>query len=164
MRETPTMLEMPTMRETPAMQRLRRHTDTSDASASADCATWPPANRKTPRRRVWHRRRGRAPMSRGPIRFEPPPPAGGGDTFAGPSVCFERQRGARRIDAYCVRCATVGPGDGDLQSLDTEPVHTSADVISLLVADARSQPQKRSARVRRPSGSATSRTSAVSGV
>jgi twitching motility protein PilT len=74
------------------------------------------------------------PMSRSPIRNDQPQ-AGGGDTFAG----LERllRTAAARGASTLYLSSDARPSvrvDGDLQSLDGEPVHTAADVISLLLS------------------------------
>ena len=73
-------------------------------------------------------------MSRSPIRSDQPQVAGG-DTFAG----LERllRTAAARGASTLYLSSDARPSvrvDGDLQSLDGEPVHTAADVISLLLS------------------------------
>jgi twitching motility protein PilT len=73
-------------------------------------------------------------MSRSPNRVEAPPPLSPGDTLSG----LERllRTAASRGASTLYLSSDARPSvrvDGDLQSLDGEPVHTSSDVISLLL-------------------------------
>jgi twitching motility protein PilT len=74
------------------------------------------------------------PMSRSPIRMEAPP-APSGDTLSG----LERllRTAAARGASTLYLSSDARPSvrvDGELQNLDSEPVHTSSDVISLLLS------------------------------
>ena len=73
-------------------------------------------------------------MSRNPIRVEAPPSAPADDTLSG----LERllRTAAARGASTLYLSSDARPSvrvDGQLQSLDSEPVHTSSDVISLLL-------------------------------
>ena len=73
-------------------------------------------------------------MSRTPIRVEAPPPAPADDTLSG----LERllRTAAARGASTLYLSSEARPSvrvDGELQNLDGEPVHTSNDVISLLL-------------------------------
>ena len=73
-------------------------------------------------------------MSRSPIRVETPPPRPSDDTLSG----LERllRTAASRGASTLYLSSDARPSvrvDGELQSLDGEPVHTSSDVISLLL-------------------------------
>lgn len=73
-------------------------------------------------------------MSRNPVRVEIPPPMPAGDTLSG----LERllRTAAARGASTLYLSSDARPSvrvDGELQSLDGEPVHTSSDVISLLL-------------------------------
>jgi twitching motility protein PilT len=75
------------------------------------------------------------PMSRGPIRPDQPQGVGAGETLTG----LERllRTAAARGASTLYLSSDARPSvriDGDLQSLDSEPVHTSADVTSLLLS------------------------------
>jgi twitching motility protein PilT len=73
-------------------------------------------------------------MQRSPIRVEPPPPLPMGDSLSG----LERllRTAASRGASTLYLSSGARPSmrvDGELQSLDAEPLHTASDVISLLL-------------------------------
>jgi twitching motility protein PilT len=74
------------------------------------------------------------PMSRSPIRFEAPPPMSADDTLSGLERLLRTaaSRGASALYLSSEARPSVRV-DGELQGLDSEPVHTAGDVVSLLL-------------------------------
>jgi twitching motility protein PilT len=101
----------------------------------------PPPSVREPEPPVWQTPPHAAPppavvlqMSRSSIRVEPPPPRPPDDMLSG----LERllRTAASRGASTLYLSSDARPSvrvDGELQSLDSEPVHTSSDVISLLL-------------------------------
>src|SRR4029077_798692 len=78
--------------------------------------------------------RGVLQMSRSSIRVEPPPPRPPDDMLSGLERLLRTaaSRGASTLYLSSAARPSVRV-DGELQSLDSEPVHTSSDVVSLLL-------------------------------